>query len=98
MSEAKTLGLKIIFSFNKLQNFRDVNNKVVDYQNVPRKFEPLNIILPDRNDLPFLEIAVAGNIKILITGNKKHFPKNNYKYVKIFSPTEFIKEYDRLKQ
>lgn len=60
--------------------------------------EPLDLQLPDKGDLPFLEVAVAGNIKVLITGNIKHFPKNNYRQVKIFSPAEFIKEYDRLKQ
>lgn len=60
--------------------------------------EPLDLSLPDKDDLPFLEVAVAGNIKILITGNRKHFPKNNYRMVKIYSPSEFIKDYDRLKQ
>ena len=60
--------------------------------------EPLDLALPDKDDLPFLEVAEAGNIKILITGNRKHFPKKNYSQVKIFSPAEFIKEYDKLKQ
>ncbi len=60
--------------------------------------EPLDLSLPDKDDLPFLEVAVAGNIKILITGNRKHFPKKIYRKVKIYSPSEFIKEYDKLKQ
>lgn len=60
--------------------------------------EPLNLSLSDKDDFPFLEVAVAGNIKVLITGNRKHFPKKNYRQVKIFSPAEFIKEYDKLKQ
>ena len=60
--------------------------------------EPLDLALPDKDDLPFLEVAAAGNIKMLITGNRKHFPKKDYRQVKIFSPAEFIKEYDRLKQ
>ena len=60
--------------------------------------EPLGISLPDKDDLSFLEVAVAGNIKVLITGNRKHFPKNNYRQAEIFSPTKFIEEYNRLKQ
>ena len=60
--------------------------------------EPLDLLLPDKDDLPFIEVAVSGNIKILITGNRKHFPIKSYRQVKIYSPSEFIKEYDGLKQ
>lgn len=96
INEYREVLLREKFGFEKEMVDYIINEIEIDGTSIIP--EPLNIILPDRNDLSFLEIAVAGNIKILITGNKKHFPKNNYKYVKIFSPTEFIKEYDRLKQ
>ena len=34
---------------------------------------PLPIILPDPDDLPFLEVAVAGLVSALVTGNGQHF-------------------------
>ena len=50
----------------------------------------LEIKLPDRNDEMFLEVALAGKAKYLITGNIKHFPANKYKGVKIINPTNFF--------
>jgi len=58
--------------------------------------EPTDITLPDDEDLSFLEVAINGNIKILVTSNKKHFPKKKYRQVNIYSPREFIKEYKNL--
>jgi putative PIN family toxin of toxin-antitoxin system len=54
---------------------------------------PLNEVLIDKDDLPFLEIAVSVSADFIITGNKKHFPKNFYKSIKILSPSEFLEEY-----
>lgn len=34
---------------------------------------PLSLVLPDSNDLPFLEVATSGGADVLITGNIKHF-------------------------
>jgi uncharacterized protein len=59
--------------------------------------EPVDISLPDKDDLPFLETAISGNIRILVTGNKKHFPGKKYRQVKIYSPAGFISEYESLK-
>ena len=51
---------------------------------------PLKKRLPDRDDEPFLEIAIAAQAACLITGNRKHFPKASRQNLKIFSPSEFI--------
>ena len=51
---------------------------------------PLKKRLPDRDDEPFLEIAIAAQASCLITGNKKHFPKASRQNINIFSPSEFI--------
>lgn len=34
---------------------------------------PLPLRLPDQDDLPFLEVAVAAAVDALVTGNAKHF-------------------------
>jgi putative PIN family toxin of toxin-antitoxin system len=34
---------------------------------------PLPVSLPDPDDLPFLEVAAAGAVDALVTGNVKHF-------------------------
>lgn len=44
----------------------------------------------DPDDLAFLETAISGRADFLITGNKKHFPKN-VSNLKITSPDEFLK-------
>ncbi len=52
--------------------------------------KPLEIHLPDPDDEPFLEVATAGKVEAIVTGNKRHFPKKEYKGVKILSPAEFL--------
>jgi len=95
ISEYREVLLRKKFSFDR----ESVNYILEEIETDGIKIisEPLDISLPDEDDLPFLEVAVAGNIKVLVTGNKKHFPKNNYRQVEIFSPAEFIKEYNKLK-
>lgn len=51
---------------------------------------PLPLRLPDPDDEPFLEVALAARAEILVTGDKKHFPKGDYRGVKIGSPGEFL--------
>jgi len=46
--------------------------------------------LPHENDNPFLEVAVASNADFLITGNKKHFPDEICKPIKVISIKEFM--------
>jgi predicted nucleic acid-binding protein len=50
----------------------------------------LEIDLPDPDDEPFLEVAIAGRVEAIVTGNKRHFPKKDYKGVRILSPAEFL--------
>ena len=51
---------------------------------------PLKFHLPDPDDEPFLEVALSGGAKAIVTGNKRHFPKKEYEGVKILSPAEFL--------
>ena len=54
---------------------------------------PLKKRLPDPDDEPFLEVAVAGQAECLISGNKKHFPRKSSQGIRIFSPVEFMEVY-----
>ena len=54
-------------------------------------------LLPDEDDSPFLEVALAAGVKFLITGNKKHFPQKICKEVEILSPSEFVILYNKLR-
>ncbi len=52
--------------------------------------------LPDRGDIPFLEIALTEKVP-LVTGNAKHFPPRLCREAVILTPAEFLKqmsEYD----
>ena len=49
-----------------------------------------SITLPDRDDEPFLEAALATQADALITGNIKHFPKKNCKVQKVITPRDFL--------
>ena len=51
---------------------------------------PLKCPLPDSDDEPFLEVAIAGNVKTLVTGNKVHYPSSSGEGIEILSPSEFI--------
>jgi putative PIN family toxin of toxin-antitoxin system len=52
--------------------------------------KPLEIHLPDPDDEPFLEVAIAGRVEAIVTGNKRHFPRKEYEGVRILSPAEFL--------
>jgi len=56
---------------------------------------PVDENLPDKDDLPFIEAALSGNADFIVTGNKKHFPKAQYKNVRVVSPSEFLEKYKR---
>lgn len=47
-------------------------------------------LLPDPDDVMYLQSAFAADADILITGNKKHFPEDSYQGVRILSPREFL--------
>jgi len=51
---------------------------------------PLKNRLPDPDDEPFLEVAIAGMVKSLVTGNRKHYSSSVFKGINIFSPLNFL--------
>ena len=54
---------------------------------------PLKESPPDKDDQPFLEVAFAGKIDVIITGNKKHFPNKICRNINVVPPSEFLNNY-----
>ena len=50
---------------------------------------PLQVALPDEDDLPFLEVAIEAHT-VLVTGNSRHFPQQLTGAVQVVSPREFL--------
>jgi len=50
---------------------------------------PLPVALPHEDDHPFIEVAAAADA-ILVTGNKRHFPKRSRGGVTVVSCGEFL--------
>jgi len=51
--------------------------------------------LPDADDQPFLEVALAGRAECLITGNRRHFPAALCGGQRVLAPAEFIRHYQQ---
>lgn len=49
----------------------------------------IGVLLPDPDDLVFLEVAVAGSADALVTGNLKHFRSKKPLPVRISNPADF---------
>jgi uncharacterized protein len=87
VNEYTTILRRPKFSFPRLS----VDVFLENLQLLGERVVPLhqNISLPDEKDRCFVECAIASG-KLIITGNKKHFPTQATKTIKIFSPAEFI--------
>lgn len=54
---------------------------------------PLSVRLPDRDDEPFLEVALAVGAACLVTGNLAHFPLPARAGVEVLSPAQYVERY-----
>jgi len=54
---------------------------------------PLKQPLPDPDDKPFLEVAIAAQVACRVTGNHVHFPVASCQGATVLSPTEFLAFY-----
>ena len=80
---------KFRFEKNKVAAFLDY----IEYRGQTVASSPLSEPLPDPDDEPFLEVAFAGDIEHLVTGNHAHFLSDLCRGVKILSPSDFLKHY-----
>ena len=51
---------------------------------------PLGFDLPDPDDAPFIEVAIAGKADALVTGNKAHFPTCACPGIPVLTPAELL--------
>jgi uncharacterized protein len=54
---------------------------------------PLELRLPDPDDEPFLEVALACGSECIVTGNLVHFPADACLGVEVLSPAQFIERF-----
>jgi len=97
--------IQLAYDLRLLSEYRDVLNRAkfnfakenveefleqIEEEGLLVSVKPLRFHLPDPDDEPFLEVALSGGAKAIVTGNKRHFPKKKYEEVKILSPAEFL--------
>ena len=51
---------------------------------------PVSTVLPDPDDQPFLEVALAAEADYLITGNQRHFPADLCRGIAVVTPRDFV--------
>jgi putative PIN family toxin of toxin-antitoxin system len=54
---------------------------------------PVSVVLPDPDDLPFLEVALTARVEALITGNVRHYPAELCQGIVILSPASFLDDW-----
>ena len=59
---------------------------------------PLKSALPDPDDTPFLEVAVAARADALITGNIRHYPARARHGVAVLDPATFLDRWTEQQQ
>jgi len=97
---------RILSEYNEVlrrQKFQFEEEKVaalVEYivhRGQPAASSPLDGPLPDRDDEPFLEVAIASRAMCLVTGNQNHFPAGRCQGMNVMSPNEFLLFYKKNK-
>lgn len=66
---------------------------LIDYRGLIVAASLLPQPLPDPDDEPFLEVAIAARVACLVTGNCVHFPAELCRGTTILSPSEFLAFY-----
>lgn len=56
---------------------------------------PLKKALPDKSDEPFLEVALTGKARCLVTGNIIHYPVSGRHGMTVVTPKEFLEIYKK---
>ena len=65
----------------------------IEAEGVRGATRPLRLRLPDADDEPFLEVALAVAAEALVTGNIRHFPPSRRVGIRVLSPRAFVEEY-----
>lgn len=67
----------------------------IEHRGVTVASSPLPHSLPDIDDEPFLEVAIAARAICIVTGNQVHFPTGLCQGVMVFSPSDFLVFYKK---
>jgi len=67
----------------------------IEAEGMPVVALPLQSSLPDPDDVPFLEVAVAARATALITGNTRHHPARARHGIAILDPSAFLDRWSR---
>jgi putative PIN family toxin of toxin-antitoxin system len=67
----------------------------IEYRGLTVASSPLIQSLPDIDDEPFLEVAIAAQAICIVTGNRIHFPPELCQGVTVLSPNEFLTFYKK---
>lgn len=65
----------------------------IEFRGQPIAPSPLAYSLPDSDDEPFLEVAIASQAVCIVTGNQIHFPSKLCQGSEVLSPSEFLAKY-----
>jgi len=92
LSEYREVLLRPAFGFRRSDV--DVLIDFVEAEGEHVSAESLTVVLPDPDDLPFLEVATTGRADALITGNIKHFkPRRGQRGVLLRTPADFSRRH-----
>lgn len=69
----------------------------IEHRGVIVASSPLSRSLPDIDDEPFLEVAIAAQAICIVTGNQIYFPSEFCQGVKVFAPADFLAFYKQNK-
>lgn len=67
----------------------------IETEGVPVAALPLKFQLPDPDDAPFLEVALAARADCLITGNPRHYPARARRGIAVLDPATFLERWSR---
>ncbi|MBI3086821.1 MAG: putative toxin-antitoxin system toxin component, PIN family [candidate division NC10 bacterium] len=85
---------KFPFSSEQIRAFLDQT----EAEGVPVVALPLRSPLPDPDDAPFLEVAVAAHADALVTGNPRHYPARVRHGIPVMDPASFLDRWTRQQQ
>ena len=91
VSEYEEVLLRPKFSFDKVKVACLV--EFITHFGIPVSAMPLPRHLPDPDDEPFLEVAIAGKGQCLITGNITHYPAKTRNKIRVLTPRQFLNRY-----
>lgn len=67
----------------------------IEHRGITVASSPLPQPLPDIDDEPFLEVAIAARAICIVTGNRVHFPANLCQRVMVLAPGDFLRFYKK---